>query len=246
MRQRSGCSDVPCSPPCRARALAYLRREAAVVFDHDDLMARARIWLVEHHYLLLRERDIRRQVIVARRHHEQALFKTIAAAVPAAERETWVSRLLAPVEGGEMGHVEWLGAVPSSKGAKGLEEQIEKVGFLKDWPRTGSSSRSAARRAGAFRQTADVAQAPRRWRGSRTRIGRLRSPASCASPCCVTDASLTLLDHRIAALWRDARERAAEARASRLRRSVNCSAISRGWRVTKRSRSPNCGRGCAA
>ena len=34
----------------------------------------------------------------------------------------------------------------------------------------------------------------------------------------MTDASLTLLDHRIAALWRDARERAAEARASRLRR----------------------------
>jgi hypothetical protein len=30
-------------------------------------MARARIWLVEHHYLLLRERDIRRQVIAARR-----------------------------------------------------------------------------------------------------------------------------------------------------------------------------------
>jgi hypothetical protein len=34
----------------------------------------------------------------------------------------------------------------------------------------------------------------------------------------VTDASLTLLDHRIAALWRAARERAEEARASRLRR----------------------------
>src|SRR4051812_36846201 len=95
-------------------------------------MARARIWLVEHHYLLLRERDIRRQVIAARRHHEQALFKTIAAAVPAAERETWGSRLLAPVEGGEMGHVEWLGAGASSKGAKGLEGQIEKVGFLKE------------------------------------------------------------------------------------------------------------------
>src|SRR4051812_24831679 len=34
----------------------------------------------------------------------------------------------------------------------------------------------------------------------------------------VTDASLTLLDHRIAALWRAARERAEEARATRLRR----------------------------
>ena len=34
----------------------------------------------------------------------------------------------------------------------------------------------------------------------------------------VTDASLTLLDHRIAALWQAARERAEEARAGRLRR----------------------------
>ena len=74
--------------------VAYLRREAAAVFDQAELMARARSWLVEHHYLLLRERDIRRLVIAARRHHEQALFKLIAAALPA-DRESWVTRLLA-------------------------------------------------------------------------------------------------------------------------------------------------------
>ena len=34
----------------------------------------------------------------------------------------------------------------------------------------------------------------------------------------LTDASLTLLDHQIAALWRIARERVEESRASRLRR----------------------------
>src|SRR5580700_1382273 len=104
-------------------------------------MARARSWLVEHHYLLLRERDIRRLVIAARRHHErdirrlviaarrhheQVLFKLIATAVPAA-RELWVPRLLMAIEDGGISRREWLAAVPSSKAAKGLAEQIGKV-----------------------------------------------------------------------------------------------------------------------
>jgi hypothetical protein len=112
--------------------VAYLRREAAAVFDQAELMARARSWLVEHHYLLLRERDIRRLVIAARRHHEQALFKLIAAALPADDRESWVPRLLAPIEDGGISRCEWLGDVPSNKAAKGLAEQLEKVGFLKE------------------------------------------------------------------------------------------------------------------
>jgi TnpA family transposase len=206
------------SPHAERGLVAYLRREAAAVFDQADLVARARIWLVEHHYLLLRERDIRRLVIAARRHHEQALFKTIAAAVPA-ERETWVSRLLAPVEGGRISHFEWLGAVPSSKGAKGLEEQIEKIGFLKelaanqlvlpDLPLAGLEH--FARRLMSRKPTA---------------LARIKDPHRTIEVACflrltllrVTDASLTLLDHRIAALWRVARERAEEARTSRLRR----------------------------
>ena len=41
------------------------------------------------------------------------------------------ARLLGLIEGGEVSHLEWLGAVPSSRATKGLEEQIEKVDFLK-------------------------------------------------------------------------------------------------------------------
>ena len=37
-----------------------------------------------------------------------------------AEREAWVSRLLAPIEDGEVSRREWLGPVPSSRTAKGL------------------------------------------------------------------------------------------------------------------------------
>ncbi len=41
-------------------------------------------------------------------------------------------RLLALIGDGEISHLEWLGAVPSSKATKGLEEQTDKVSFLKE------------------------------------------------------------------------------------------------------------------
>lgn len=207
------------SPHAERGLVAHLRREAAAMFDQADLMACARTWLVEHDYLLLRERDIRRHVIAARRNHEQILFSAIAEAVPAGEREPWVPRLLALIEGGEMSHLEWLGVVPSSRATKGLEEQIEKLDFLKqlgagrlilpDLPLAGLehfARRMASRKPAALARVKD----PHRTIevGCFMRLTMLR----------VTDASVTLLDHRIAALWRAARERAGEARASRLRR----------------------------
>ena len=82
------------SPHAQGGLVAYLRREAAALFDNADLMGLACSWLVDHDYLLLRERDIRRLAVAARRHHEQVLFKIIGAAMRT-ERETWVERLLA-------------------------------------------------------------------------------------------------------------------------------------------------------
>ena len=197
--------------------VAYLRREAAAVFDHADLMARARSWLIEHHYLLLRERDIRRLVIAARRHHERALFKIIAAAVRP-ERESWLPRLLAAIEGTAMSHLEWLGAVPSSKSAKSLEEQIEKVGFLKEL--------GADRLALPGLPLAGLEHFAKRMMARKpAALGRLKDPHRTIEVACflrltllrLTDSSLALLDHQIAALWRGARERVEEARAGRLR-----------------------------
>ena len=206
------------TPHAQRGLVAYLRREAAAVFDQPDLMASARSWLIEHHYLLLRERDVRRHVIAARRHHEQALFKVVVAAVPVV-RDTWVPRLLALIESGEISHLEWLGAVPSSKATKGLEEQIEKVGFLKEL--------GAARLVLPDLPLAGLQHFSRRMTSRKpAALARIKDPQRTIEIACflrltmlrLTDASLTLLDHRIAALWRGARERADDAGESRLRR----------------------------
>ena len=181
-------------------------------------MARARSWLVEHHYLLLRERDIRRLAIAARRHHEQTLFKLIAAAVPA-ERELWVPRLLAPIEDGGISRREWLSAVPSSKAARGLAEQIEKVGFLKEL--------GADRLVLPDLPLAGLEHFARRMMSRKpAALARIKDPHRTIEVACflrltllrLMDGSLTLLDHQIAALWRGARERVEETQAGRLRR----------------------------
>lgn len=65
-----------------------------------------------------------------RRSHEQVLFKVTAAAV-LSEREALVPPLPAMIEGGEISQSKWLGMVPSSRAIKSLEEQIERVAFLK-------------------------------------------------------------------------------------------------------------------
>src|SRR5260370_6697703 len=119
-------------PHAERGLVAYLRREAAAVFDPAELIARARSWLVEHHYLLLRERDIRRLVIAARRHHDHALSKLTPTTLPAPP-QLRVPRLLTPIEDGGISRREWLSAVPSSQAAKGLAEQIGKVAFLKEF-----------------------------------------------------------------------------------------------------------------
>jgi hypothetical protein len=226
--------------------VAYLRREAAAVFDQAELMARARSWLVEHHYLLLRERDIRRLVIAARRHHEQALFKLIAAALRA-DRESWVPRLLAPIEDGGISRCEWLGAVPSNKAAKGLAEQLEKVGFLKEL--------GADRLVLPDLPLAGLEHFARRMMSRKpAALALIKDPHRTIEVACflrltllrLTDASLALLDHQIATQWREARSAWRNRGRLDCAGSAGCSAISQALPTTKRSALSSCARGCAA
>ena len=205
-------------PHAERGLVAYLRREAAAVFDLAELMARSRSWLVEHQYLLLRERDIRRLAIAARRHRERALFKLITAAVPA-ERDLWVTSLLAPIENGGVSRREWLGVVPSSKAVRGLAEQVEKVEFLKEL--------GADRLVLPDLPLAGLEYFARRMMSRKpAALARIKDPHRTIEVACflrvtllrLMDGNLMLLDHQISALWRGARERVEETQATRLRR----------------------------
>ncbi|MGH7103779.1 MAG: DUF4158 domain-containing protein, partial [Acetobacteraceae bacterium] len=154
----------------------------------------------------------------ARRHHEQSLFWHVAAAMPVG-RETWVSRLLAPIEEGGISRREWLAVVPPRQVVRGLAEQIEKIGFLKEL--------GADRLALPDLPIAGLEHfAKRMMERKPAALARIKEPYRTIEVACflrlsllrLMDGSLDLLDHRIAALWRGARERAEEAQAGRLRR----------------------------
>ncbi len=99
---------------------AYLRREAATAYDVTELMTRARTWLVGKHYVLPRERDIRRQAVAARRHQEQRLFSAIEVAAPLSARQDWLAKLAEPREPDQTTHLEWLSATPATLSARAL------------------------------------------------------------------------------------------------------------------------------
>jgi TnpA family transposase len=198
---------------------AYLRREAAAAYDVSELMTRARAWLVGRHYVLPRERDIRRQVVAARRHQEQRIFTAIEVAVPSSLRQDWAPKLAETREAERTTHLEWLTATPATRGARALEAQLKKVEFLRglgadrvgvaDLPSAGLEfygQRIMTRKVGAL----GLIKEPRRTieLASFLRLTLQR----------LMDASLVLLDHQIAAQWREARERAADGQTGRLKR----------------------------
>jgi len=198
---------------------AYLRREAITTYDVTDLMMRSRTWLVERSYILPRERDLRRLAVAALRHQEQRLFSAISAAVPEATRQALVAKLAETREPDQITNLEWLGATPATRSTRSLEEQLNKVEFL--------------RGLGADRvASADVPAAGLVFYGQRIMarkvgaIDRIREPRRTIELACflrltlqrLMDSSLVLLDHQIAAQWREARERAAAGQAGRLKR----------------------------
>ena len=228
------------SAPSLPRAHA-LRREAAAVFDNAELMARSRSWLVDHDYLLRRER---RLVAAARRPQERTLFKAIVG-LAGRDRETWLPRLLAPIAAGGMSCLEWLGSVAPGKGPTNLEAQIEKVGFLKelgadrlvlsDLPLAGLkhfARRMLSRKATALARIKD----PHRT----IRLPVCCACGGCSSPMRASPFSIT----------RSRVSGAPHASASRRSRraggavSIGSSAISRPWLTRKGSTPPVYDRGC--
>jgi TnpA family transposase len=199
--------------------IAYLRREAMTVFDADELVGRARSWLADHRYVLPNERRLRGLAVAACRHQETGVLETITAAVEASIRENWLDRLTTRHEPSGMTVLEWLRAGPAGKSARNLEDQVAKVRcldelgarrlVLTELPLAGLEHFAAAT---ASRKPAS--------------LSRLAEPRRTLEIACflrlqlvrLTDTGLDLIDHRIADLWRGARDRAEASEAAQLRR----------------------------
>jgi len=112
--------------------ISALRRVAAETFEVDALVASARVWLFEHHYVMLPSRRLRQLAGAARRHHDAIVLAMIEASVVAEMRSEWMPRLLQMVDpDAGVSRLDWLRAGPVSKKPQGLADHIAKVSFLK-------------------------------------------------------------------------------------------------------------------
>ena len=212
-----GRSDL--SEHAERQLTSYLRREAIGIYDVSALMKQARIWLADHDYVLPREKDLRRLAVRALRHQEQNLFKAVCIAIPAAVREAWPRRLIAATADETVSFLEWVRAAPPRKTVSGLDGQLDKVSFLND---LGAGSLGPS-----ILPTASLEHFNRQVLARRpAAIATIREPRRTIELACflrlqlmrVTDSGLTLVDHGIAAQWRNARDRALGSQAARLQR----------------------------
>ncbi len=202
------------------RALTtYLRREAIGVYNIQDLAQRARVWLIEHNYVLPGDSVIRRLTVRALRFQEKALLQSIASATEKSLRAKWCSELLAPGPQGDYTVLEWLQAAPTSKSTKSLDDQLAKIAVLRSM--------------GAERLGLDVIPLVGLEHFSRqltmrkpTAMSSIREPRRTLELACfirlqlmyLTDTALVLVDHLIASQWREAKEAAVNNQRGRLSR----------------------------
>jgi TnpA family transposase len=196
---------------------AYLRREAIGIYAAAALVDKARIWLVDHDYLVIREKDLRRLAVKALRHQERELFDAICAATDAPLRKAWIDRLLEVMSEGGGSFLEWLQAAPLSKSSKALDEQLAKVKFLRTQGAEGLGL--------GVLPLAGLEHFSRRVTGRAPHVlAGIKEPRRSLELACflrlhllrLTDMTLTLVDHGIAAQWREARSRATAGQKGRL------------------------------
>jgi TnpA family transposase len=196
---------------------AHLRRSAEVTFSADALIRAARVWLYEHGYVLPGDKRITLLVRGALRHAEVALSRRIAAQFSAEAVANWVKNLTAPREGEAGTVLEWLRGAPHRAGRRDIADYVARAKVLRELG-AGDGDWTDIAEARLYH----YAKAMLRRKPSAVR--RLREPRRTVEVACylrwqllrVTDTILDLAGHRVADLWRGARERVEAAVALKL------------------------------
>ena len=187
---------------------AHLRRSAEATFSGEALTAVARVWLYEHGYVLPGDRRVADGVRAALRHAEQALSRQITAQFPAETTANWVKRLTAFREDEAVSVLEWLRDPPHRAGRRDIAEHVQRAQLLRELGADDGDWRDITEARLYHYARAMLRRKPAALR-------RLREPRRTVELACFlrwqllqsTDTLLDLADHRIADLWRAARDR---------------------------------------
>lgn len=188
-----------------------------MTFSADALTRVARIWLYEHGYVLPSDKRVTLLVRGALRHAEAVLSRRSTRRSGTETIANWVTKLVAPREGEGGTVLEWLRAAPHRAGRRDNADYVVRAQVLRELG-AGEGDWTDIAEARLYH----YAKAMLRRRPSAVR--RLREPRRTVEVAWylrrqllrVTDTILGLADHRIADLWRGARERVEDAVALQL------------------------------
>ena len=119
------------SPKQQQGLLLHLRQEAGYAPSVDDLVARGKLWLYQHRYLILVDRTIRDIARRAMSESEDGLFRLIRDQMPPAEFRRIETAVLKLHANTGRTVLEWLQQPPRKKSLNALRERIERIDFLK-------------------------------------------------------------------------------------------------------------------
>jgi len=206
------------SANAKPHLISLLRKEAVDCFDLNELIARARAWVHEHQFVLPTTRNLRSLAVAARKWRDDAVLEEIQGRIDETVRDQWLSRLLEigdPATGAT--RMDWLRDGPRSKRPHGLTDQVEKIEFLKglgaDQLTMNLSLAGLQHYARHFSYRKPAALA-------RMSDARFTLEAGCFLRLQLlrqSDRGLEVLDHRIADLWRGAKNRVEARQAEELR-----------------------------
>ena len=187
---------------------AHLRRSAEATYNADALISAARVWLYEHGYVLPGDKRVTLIVRAALRDAERALCRRIAAQFGAETVASWVKKLSGRKDGEAETLLEWLRGPPHRPNRRDIADYIERARILRELGADGGDWTDIA-------EARLYHYAKPMLRRKPAALRRLREPRRTVELACflrwqllrATDTALDLADHRIADLWRTARDR---------------------------------------
>jgi TnpA family transposase len=199
----------------RRKLKAHLRKIVPGQVNLRELVREARRWLDHNRYMQIAERTLHALAREVRREFEAGLLSRLTPLLANIPAHDWAHRLAEEREG--ITRLEWLRTGLRSKKPHGIEDHLTKIRFLKE---LGAQQLDL----GLPEAVLVALSLPISTRKT-ARLGRLSSANMLALACFVrltflrlNDQGLTMLDHRIADLWRQARTRAEASDALALRR----------------------------
>lgn len=119
--------------PAQLRALLpYLTNEARHVTSTDILVERGKLWLYQHRFIAVADRDLRDYARRAMSASENGLFQLIREQLPAQAYARWEAAVLMPRADSGITTLEWLQQPTRRKSVHALRERTDRIDVLKE------------------------------------------------------------------------------------------------------------------